>query len=620
MNTKELRITETDVLAIKQNFINFLRKQEEFNSYVFEGSAINILLDILAYNTYYNAFYNNMTINEMFMDSATKRASIVSLAKHFGYKPKTITSSEVIVEIYSNNTQNLYYLPKYTKITANKNGEKYDFFLMDDAYFSETVPVALSSSQTEFQRSTGPITFKEGSIKKYAFINDPSNEFQKFTIPFLNVDSTTLVVKVQPDSSINEEIVYKLASNITEIDENSEVYFIEETPDGFLEIFFGDGILGRKLPSNGIVRIEILQTNGKDANGIGTINSTSTFKIKITDLKTIEGQPFNTNQNGVLLPVRILVPSSNGSDKESKESIRFNAVRNFTTSERAVTKSDYKQIILKDFPDINDVIVWGGEENNPPEYGKVFISAKPKRNISLSNREKLNIIETLTKTRNVVGVQVEFVDPQIVFLNLTLNVKFDPIILNNTKNISTIIQTTIKNFFAENIRKFDADFYGSELSEKIQNSDSSIISNNLNILLEKRFIPNFGISLNYTFDFNNPIIPGSLNTNTFSYFDSNLIDRDCFLDDDGQGNVRVFYYINNKKIYISNVGIIDYESGLVSLINFNVNSLISNFPISLFAIPVENDIYASRKMILEFDTIFDRSLKINLESIPYRNK
>lgn len=621
MNTKELRITEADVVAVKQNFINFLRKQEEFNGYVFEGSAINLLLDVLAYNTYYNAFYNNMTINEMFMDSATKRASVVSLAKHFGYKPKTVTASEVVVEVLTNVTQGLYYLPKYTKITANKNGEKFDFLLMDDAYFNETVSISLTGSQTEYLRSTGPIVFKEGAVKKYSFINDPSNDLQKFIIPFLEVDSSTLVVKVQPDPSVNEESVYKIATNITEIAEDSEVFFLEENADGFLEIFFGDGILGRKLPTNAVIRIQILQTKGKDGNGIGIVDSTSIFKIKSTDLRTLNGEELSINGNGISLPVRVLVPSSSGSDRESKESIRFNSTRSFTTAERAVTKSDYKQIILKDFPDINDVIVWGGEENSPPEYGKVFISAKPKRSISLSNREKMDIIETLTKTRNVVGVQVEFVDPKIVFLNLTVGVKFDPIVAKNPRNISTLVRKSIQDFFSENIRKFDADFYEAELSEVIQNSDDSIIANNISIVLEKRLVPNFGFSLNYEFDFNNPIVPETLSTNAFSYFDENLRDRDSYLDDDGNGNVRLFYLLNNKKIYISsNIGTINYQTGKLSLNNFNPNSLIDNFPISMYVLPVESDVYASRRMILEFDTMFDTSLRVDLEPIPYRNK
>jgi hypothetical protein len=621
MNTKEMRITEADVIGVKQNFINFLRKQEEFNGYVFEGSAINLLLDVLAYNTYYNAFYNNMTINEMFMDSATKRASVVSLAKHFGYKPRTVTSSEVVVEVLTNATQGLYYLPKYTKMSTSQNGEKFDFLLMDDAYFNETVSISLTGSQTEYLRSTGPIVFKEGVVKKYSFINDPSNDLQKFIIPFSRVDSSTLVVKVQPDPSINEETVYKIATNITEITEDSEVYFLEENADGFLEIFFGDGILGRKLPANAVIRIEIFQSRGKEANGIGVVDSTSIFKIRFTDLRTLSGQQLTVNGNGISLPVRVLVPSSNGADPESKESIRFNSTRSFTTAQRAVTKSDYKQIILKDFPDINDVIVWGGEENSPPEYGKVFISAKPKRSIALSNREKMDIIETLTETRNVVGVRVEFVDPQVVFLNLTVDVKFDPIVARNPKNISTLVRKSIQDFFSENIRKFDADFYEAELSESIQNSDESIIANSISVVLEKRFVPNFGFSLNYEFDFNNPIVAESLSTNAFSYLDANFRDRDCFLDDDGNGNVRLFYFINNKKIFIStNIGIIDYETGKLSLKNFNANSLIDNFPISMYVLPVEQDIYASRKMILEFDTMFDTSLRVNLEPIPYRNK
>lgn len=628
MNNKNLRITETDVLGIKQNFISYLKTQNEFTGYNFEGSAISVLLDILAYNTYYNAFYNNMTINEMFMDSATKRSSIVSLAKHFGYTPKTITCSSCIIEVNTEiplTASNNFYLPKYTVFTANKNGELFEFVLMEDSYFTAVLSETINN-ETFILKTSGQILLKQGKLKTFTFVYDLNNTTQKFVIPYQNVDSSTLVVKVQPDPSSSVEELFTIAKNITEISETSKVFFLEENPDGYLEIFFGDGILGTKLNDSSIIRIEILQTDGQDANGIGITNSTDIFTISSADFDRIDDtntSPFNF-QN---LSVTVIQPSYGGSPKEEKTSIRFNSTRNFTTAERAVTKTDYKNIILKDNPQIQDVIVWGGEENSPPDYGKVFVSAKPIAGSALSTIEKNNLIENLTTRRNVVGVQIEIVDPNVIYLNLNVSVKIDPIVINRTTNVKTEIRKTIDDFFSQFVRKFDADFYSAELIEQIQDIDESIISNDISIVLEKRFTPNFIVSQNYSFDFNNQFFAPStgysniLTSNLFGYLDSNQIDRDCQLEDDGAGNIMLFYKIGNKKFYINKkIGTIDYTKGIVTLNNFKPSFLINNYPITLYIIPLNKDIIASKKTVLEFDSNSSNSLRIQEELIPYRNK
>jgi hypothetical protein len=620
MKNKNLRITETDILGIKQNFISFLKTQDEFSGYNFEGSAINVLLDILSYNTYYNAFYNNITINEMFMDSANKRSSIVSLAKHFGYRPKTITASSCLINITyqtSINDPNIFYLPKYTSFFATKNGEEFEFKVLEDVYFTNVINSPVNS-ETSILKTSGSILIKQGIVKTYTFVYDESNQTQKFIIPYENVDSSTLVVKVQPDPSSSTEELFTVVKNITEIKEDSKVFFLEENSDGFLEISFGDGLLGEKLRDSSVIRIEILQTEGEQANGIGTVNSSTIFSLSRNNFSP----PVSNTPT-----VTVVQPSYGGSPKEEKNNIKKNAIRNYTTSERAVTKNDYKNIILKDYPQIQDVIVWGGEENDPPDYGKVFISAKPISGASLSNIEKNNLISTLTSRRNIVGTLVEIVDPNTIYLNINMNVKIDPIKTESITDIKTNIKNTIDNFFSEYIRAFDADFYSAELIEQIQDIDESIISNDISITLEKQFIPNFGTSLNYVFDFSNPLFsPFSvynniLTSNLFGYLDSSGVDRDCRLEDDGNGNIMLYYTTGNKKVYINNkIGIIDYTKGKISLNNFNPTFLINNYPISLYVIPRDKDIIASKKTVLEFNTKSDTSLTITEELIPYRNK
>ena len=613
MNTKELRITEIEFDLIKQNLKNFLRSQSEFTSYNFEGSALNILLDVLAYNTYYQAFYNNMTVNEMFLDSATKRSSIVSIAKHFAYRPKTIKSSRVVVEISGSPNSIDTYLPKGTRILSTNNGSSYTFILLEDALVGAS---EYDSSGTITEVSTGAIEFVEGTIRKYSFIVDGNLENQKYIIPYTNVDASTIKVSVQSSAASTEKFYYSEATNITMLKEDSKIYFLEENSDGFLELTFGDGVLGKRLSDGNIIRVEIIESSGADANGIGIANSTSTFSIPVVPGTT----------------VRVVVPSDGGSDAESKESIRFNTTRNFVTQERAVTKEDYRNIILKDFPIIEDVICWGGEENDPPAYGKVFISVKPKTGAILSNLEKAKIISTLTQTRNVVGVLVEFVDPEILYLNLTVNVKIDPINLSSgLSQLVTDISKEIYDFTDKNLDKFDKDFYATDLSTDIQKINDSIISNDIGVSMEKRFIPIFDSKPhNYEINFNNTLYHPNdgyksiISTNIFGYVDTTglqPVDRDCQLEDDGYGNVVLYHLLNNEKIVLNKkMGTVDYTTGKINLNRFKPSSLIDGFPIIMFAVPNERDIIAKQKMFLVHENPSSRSLTINTTLIPYRNR
>jgi hypothetical protein len=613
MKTKELKITEIEFDTIKQNLKNYLKSQSEFTSYNFEGSALNILLDVMAYNTYYQAYYNNMTVNEMFLDSASKRSSIVSIAKHFAYRPRTIRSARVVAEVVLTSNLDTEKLSKGTKIVASKSGESFTFVLLDDAPFSAST---FDSNGQISSITTGSIEFVEGSVKKYSFVADSGKSSQKFIIPFESVDASTLKVTIQPTAQSAELINYTEATNITELDEDSTVYFLEENSDGFLELTFGDGILGKRLSDGNIIRIEILESSGETANGVGLANSTNSFST-----------PSIASSS-----VRVVVPSTGGSEAETKESIRFNTTRNFVTQKRAVTKEDYKNIILKDFPIIEDVICWGGEDNTPPSYGKVLLSVKPKTGAILSNQEKSRIIQSLTETKNIVGVQVEFVDPDILYLNITVNVKIDPTTLAVPVNqLISDINTEIYDFTEETLNKFDKDFYATDLGTVIQDLNDSIISNDIGVSLEKRFVPIFDAKPhNYELYFNNAFYhpedgyKSIISSNIFGYIDntgSTSIDRDCQLEDDGNGNVVLYHLLNNKKIVLNaKAGTVDYSTGKIVLKNFQPSSLVDGLPIIIFAVPNERDIVAKQKMFLLHERPSSRSLKVSTTLIPYRNR
>jgi hypothetical protein len=613
MKTKDLKITDIEFDLIKQNLKNFLKSQQEFTGYNFEGSALNIILDVLAYNTYYQAFYNNMTVNEMFLDSATKRSSIVSIAKHFAYRPKTITSArcEVQITIDAGEYPTSGTLPRGTRVNAIKDGFSYMFFLPIDA---NLVPSSYYENGNVREYSTDTVTLIEGVVRKYSFVADSGDSTQRFVIPYKNVDASTLKVQIQANSSSTEFETFYEATNITEVTEESLVYYLEENSDGYLELLFGDGVLGKRLENGNVIRIEIVESSGSAANGIGIANSTNVFGGAIG---------YSTTST------RLIVPSSGGTDKESKESIRFNVTRNYVTQNRAVTKEDYRNIILKDFNSLEDVICWGGEENDPIQYGKVFISVKPKEGVFLSSDEKSKIVQTLTRTRNVVGVLVEFVDPEVLYLNLTVNVKIDPINLpEGTNQIISDIRQSVYSFTEEYLDKFDKDLYSTELSTSIQEVNNNIVSNEVLVVLEKRFVPLFDLkSHNYVLKLNNKLYhpedgyKSILSTNLFGYFDKNGIDRDCELDEDGYGNIRLFYTLNGNKIIInSKIGSIDYDKGIIYLNKFKPTSLIDQKPISVYCVPNESDIVAKQKMFLVHDFNDPLSLVINQTLVPYKNR
>ena len=613
MNTKELRITEIEFDLIKQNLKNFLRSQSEFTSYNFEGSALNILLDVLAYNTYYQAFYNNMTVNEMFLDSATKRSSIVSIAKHFAYRPKTVKSARVVVEITGSPAALGGSVAKGNRILSTNNGSSYSFILLQDVATSAS---EFDSSGNITEVSTGSVEFVEGSVRRYSFVVDGSLENQKYAIPYKNVDASTLKVTVQTSSRSSEIFNYTEATNITILKEDSKIYFLEENSDGNLELTFGDGVLGKRLSDGNLIRIEIIESSGPEANGVGLANSTSSFSTP-------------SLPNAL---IRVAIPSNGASEAETKESIRFNTTRNFVTQERAVTKEDYRNIILKDFSIIEDVICWGGEDNDPPAYGKVFVSLKPKTGAILSNNEKSKILTTMSTTRNVVGVLVEFVDPEILYLNLTVNLKIDPI--NLSPGLSQVISDVtqeIYDFTDSVLNQFDKDFYATDLSTKIQSTNENIISNDIGVSMEKRFIPTFDNKPhNYEINFNNALYhpedgyKSIISSNIFGYLDTtinNPVDRDCQLEDDGYGNIILYHLLDNNEVILnSKIGTVDYVTGKIILNKFKPSTLVDGLPVILFAVPNERDIIAKQKMFLIHETPSSRSLTVNTTLIPYRNR
>lgn len=603
-------IKSIDFDSIKQNLIAFLKTQDKFSGYNFEASGMNILLDVLAYNAYYQMFYNNMVFNEMFLDTATKRSSVVSLAKMLGYTPASAKASTCIVNIITSDPISLTTIPKHTLLTANLDNEKFDFYTLDEHHLKPTTYNVNGSIAT---LETGPIPVKEGILKTLSFIHDEGISYRKYILPYDNIDVSTLSITVETSEGDSSGVddVWAEGKDITKISADSLVYFLEEAPFGQYVIYFGDGVIGKRLGDGNKITATFLDTNGSVANGVGDNDNSNTF----------------TMSSGHTIDV--LIPSTGGDSKESKESIKMKAPKSFTAQERAVTIDDYKTIILKDFPNIKSVSCWGGEENDPPQYGKVFLSVKPQDGTVLTNEEKLSIRNSLVFGKNIVGIEPIVVDPEVIYILIDVGVKYDPLKIKiPPKSLINKINKQILVYLEESVNVFDGDFYSNELINKIDSSDASIFSINLNLRMEKRFLPDSSQMLNYTIYFRNSVLNNGncddpvISSSNFYYYDSKITStRLCALEDDSEGVVNIVYIDElNQKTKLKSIGAIDYSSGKITLEKFQPVKLFDSNPLSIYALPQDKDIYSEKSNLIFLDILDKNSIQISVTPLPYRGR
>ena len=477
-----IQLTGLDFDEIKQNLKTFLRSQDVLKDINYEGSVISVLLDILAYNTHYNAHYLNMVANEMFLDTAVKRSSVVSKAKALGYTPQSFSAPTAIISIqFSGVTAEQIVLPKYTKfLTETLDGINYPYVTLEE--------YVLKANTEDNTATATEIEIKQGEPSNYSFTyTDSINTSSKFKIPDSNVDLSTLKVVVQNSSiDINSE-VYAYANDILALDGNSKVYFIQETYDGYYELYFGDGILGKKLIDGNIVSISYLSVSPT------IVHNVSNFSL-VSD----------TIGNYLSVLIRTTVPSSGGRYKESISSIKFIAPKAYAAQERAVTVNDYIALIQKnsgEFP-IDSVNVWSGEENSVPVYGKIFVSVKPKGGFTVTANQKKKIEEDIIKPISVMTVQPVVIDVDYTFVNVQNTVLYDKTRTTlGQEELRTIIIGAIRSFGNDKLNKFNSTLILPELTNYVNQANPSVITNESIIYLEKRFTPTFGAQQTYTFDY-----------------------------------------------------------------------------------------------------------------------
>ena len=583
MASNKFIVSDLDFDAIKLNLKSFLQDQPEFSDYNFEGSGFAVLLDTLAYNTHYLGFNANMVANEMYLDSADIRKNVVSLAKMLGYTPSSAKSPTAVVDITINNaTGSSVTMDKGTSFSATIDNTEYNFVTNEDIVTSPADGVYKFSN----------VTLYEGSLVNFKYTVDSTDVDQRFIIPNVNADTSTLKVTIQTSISDTTQEVYTLATGLKSLNNTSKAYFLSETDTGKFEVYFGDGILGKKLADGNIVILEYIVSNLEDANG------TTNFVAK--------------GSVGGFSDVSVVTKSAaqGGSTPETKESIRFNAPLQYTSQDRAVTTTDYETLVKSIYPNATSISAWGGEDDETPIYGVVKIAVKGESGVPLTNATKLDIVTKL-KSYNVASVRPEIVDPIITSIILVVNAKYDK---KSTAKTADTLKTDIINQLSEyntdTLSSFDGVFRYSKLTGLIDDVDSSILSNITTVKMRKEFTPTLASSTKYDIYFRNAIYnPHSghmpiLSSTGFKVAGNN---NEMFLDDDGQGNVRVYYLVSGiKTVLNATQGTIDYATGQVTLNSLNVAS-ISNIrgatstKIEITVTPSSNDIVPVRDQILEID-------------------
>jgi len=597
INTKgKLQITELDFDTIKSNLKTYLKGQSNFTDYDFEGSGMNILLDTLAYNTHYTAFLANMMANEMFLDTAQKRNSVTSHAKSLGYVPTSTKAPTAYVKVQVNdaNTTSVT-MPEGYAFTTTINGTSYQFV--------NTVERTIQPSSGIYVfGSTSGIPIYEGSWTTSRFTVNLSNADQRFIIPNQDVDISTLKVSVQNSSSDVTTTTYTKATSLVDITSTTTAYFLQETVDGEWEVYFGDGVLGKSLIDGNIVILKYIVTNIDEANGANSFTASGTISgfgdISVTTISAAAG----------------------GADPENLDSIRLNAPFSYAAQNRTVTSKDYATIVPTIYPNVESISVWGGEYADPPVYGKVYISIRPKAGNTLTESTKSSIVTAL-ENYNVVSVTPVILDPETTKIIPTVNFKYNNTVTSKSKeDLAALITSAIATYSDDSLEKHEAIFRYSKFVRLIDDVDPSILSNITKIKMSKTFLPTLSTATKYTINYENAIYNphsghmaittgtsagGVVSSSGFKYTgDSNVY----YYEDDGKGNINAYYISGTNKIYKSApVGTIDYINGKIILSSENIAS-VENYDgatqkqIRIVVVPSSNDIVPVRNQVLEIDT------------------
>ena len=597
-NDKRLRVTELDFDNIKTNLKTYLKAQTEFKDYDFEGSGMNILLDTLAYNTHYLGFNANMLANEMFLDSASLRSSVVSHAKTLGYETTSARAPYATVNVSLTTTANTKTMSSGTAFTTPVDNTDYQFVTIADVTASNT------GSSVPFDS----VKIYEGSYITTKYTVDISDVDQKFLLRDANSDTSTLTVKVQTSSSDTTTTTYTKATDITQQSSTSTVYYLQETNSGLHQIYFGDGTVSKALSDGNIVILQYVVTNKTEANGASAFTSPA----------SIDGVTSVTTTT--------VANATGGSEAESIDSIKLNAPLDYASQGRCVTVDDYKTYTKKLFANTQAVSVWGGEDgsydtstgvSSNPEYGKVFISIKSTTGENLTTVQKSNLVSAFAPFK-VASITPVIVNPEITYLILNTTFQYDSTSTTyNKSELASLVNTTISNYNTSDLEEFNNVFRHSKMLRLIDDTDTAILNNTTTITMGKFFTAVSG-SNSYNINFNNAFYNphdehnksgGGILASTGFYLDNDT-DNEYFFDDDGSGNLRI-YSLSAAQVRTyknSAAGTVNYTDGKISTNSLNITAVsnvdgASSTKIRITAIPKSNDIVPVRNQILEIDLV-----------------
>ena len=587
---KKLNVTELDFDDIKNNLKTFMRNQSDFTDYDFEGSGMNSLLDVLAYNTHYLAMNLNMASNESFLDTASIRSSVVSHAKTLGYTPSSPRAPKATLNIELNNFGAL------TTATI-PIGFVFTTTLDDVSYQFVTTAEHTTRVANNVIRFTD-IPIYEGTYVTNRYTVDSQNVEQKFTLNSDRADTTTLLVDVFDNASSTNSTTFTLTDDLTVVKANSNNYFLQESIDGKFEVYFGDGIVGKKLSDGNVVRLRYVVTNKTEANGASSFSSSGSISaVSDFDILTV------TSAEG-------------GAERESIQSIKLNAPLDYAAQGRAVSTNDFKAIVPKVYPNTQSVQVYGGEDNDIPFYGRVYISIVPTIGTITASAKK-QIVEDLKKSYTIASVTPVIIDPE--YTDIRLNTVFQYNAKNTTKAKETLesnVRTSILNYGTENLSKFDGAFRYSQIVGIVDNTDEAITSNITTVKLSKRITPTLNVGTKYIIPFGNALFnpheghnmdSGGIVSSTGFFISGD--ENEMFLNDDGKGNIRLFYLTDGTTTtYKDNTaGSINYQTGEIILTNLNITSVssvdsVASSSFRILVTPDSNDVLGVRNQVLRLDT------------------
>ena len=589
-----LNVTELDFNQIKQNLKNFLKQQTEFNDYDFEGSGLSVLLDVLSYNTHYNAMNAHYSLNEAFLDSAQIRGNVVTRAKLLGYTPRSVLSPRaqvnlVVTKAATGTIPTTLTLNRGTKLKTVVEGEEFQYVVL------ETQTANLIGTTYTFSN----VVIVEGNVRELKYRVDNDIENQKFQLTDSNADSSSLRVRVQTNENGGEFEIYTKFESLKNVDASSKVYYLQENAGGYYEVYFGDGVTGKKPTNNNVVTIDYVITDGTESNGANVFSM-------VDNVQGLSG-----------IAVTTAVAAAGGAEAETLESIRFNAPLTFTTQNRAVTSEDYAAIIKKEFSNIDSISTWGGEDNDPPDFGRVYISIKPLLSNALTTAEKSDITGAILKGKNVVSITPQIVDPNFTNLELDVAFKYNPNLTDRSSvELSSVVRDTVSDYNFNNLNKFDGVFRHSQLTRAIDSADPAI----LNTVIRPRMFQNItpttdalgAIELqSHSLSFVAPFFQSGQSTKfilSSSAFGLNTDPTgEHFFGDvpiAGSTNRTVIIYkvVDSQNVtVIADAGLMEPALGKVTLNNFKTNN---NTAIRVTVLPNSLDLAPKRNQLISIDNSY----------------